>query len=308
MKRTEPKVYIIILNWNQYLDTKECLESLSKITYQNRSVIIVDNGSSDDSVDRLQKEFPGYTFIRSSQNLGFTGGNNLGIKKALAEGADYVLLLNNDTTVEPDFLSKLVEEAEKDPKIGIIGPKIYYYHHPDTLWFGGGGINPFTGQTYHFGLNQVDRGQFDANKEIDFVTGCALFFKKEIVGKIGLLDEDYFFSYEDVDFCVKAKKAGYKSVYVPTAVIYHKFAKSAGGRFSPLYIYFRVRNNLLFDIKNKRPWYQFLFHLFFSPGKHLIYALWTLHFKGIKALWLGFWDFCSGKKGIGSGKVFMKGI
>ncbi|MCX5751936.1 MAG: glycosyltransferase family 2 protein [Candidatus Saganbacteria bacterium] len=292
-----PKVGIILLNWNQYQDTKECLASLSKINYPNYKIVVVDNDSKDGSVDRLEKEFPSPLFIRNRENLGFTGGNNVGIQRALEESADYVLLLNNDTIVKPDFLDVLVKAAEKDPQIGVVGPKIYYYDHPDTIWFAGGGINHLTGQTYHFGLNKVDNGEFDTEKEVDFVTGCAFLVKAPVLKKVGVLDDDYFFSHEDVDLCWRIKKAGYMLKYVPTAIIYHKFAKSAGGRFSSLYIYYRVRNTLLFDLKNKQALFYFVFHLFFTPLKHIAYGLWTLNFRGVRAAFCGLTDFLRGRYG-----------
>jgi GT2 family glycosyltransferase len=301
-----PKVSIIILNWNQYQDTRECLLSLGKIDYPNYKIILVDNGSCDGSIDKIEKEFPRHVYIRNYKNLGFTGGNNVGIKRALAEGAEYVLLLNNDTEVKPDFLSVMVAAAEKDIRIGVVGPKIYYYDRPDVIWFAGGKINPLTGQTGHIGINQADNVRFDSQKEMEFITGCVFLAKTNVLKKTGLLDEDYFNNYEDVDLSVRIKKAGDKLLYVPQAVVFHKFAKAMGGRFSPFYIYFRVRNNLLFDLKNRRPWFHFLFHFFVSPLKHIIYGTLSFNFKGVRAAAIGWLDFVRGRYGFGSAGEFLK--
>jgi hypothetical protein len=295
-----PLVGILVLNWNNYRDTKECLDSLSKVRDVDHRIYIVDNNSNDGSIEKLGKEFPHHIYIKNRENLGFAGGNNVGIKQALAEGADYILLLNNDTEVNPDFLSILVHEIENDPKIGAVGPKIYYHDNPKTIWFAGGKINPITGQTCHIGINKKDQGQYETPREVDFITGCAFFIRAEVLNKIGLFDNDYFYSYEDVDLSFRIRDAGYKLVFVPRSVVYHKFARALGGRFSPVYIYYRVRNSLLFDIKNKQPKIHFIFHLFFMPIKHVVYGALTGNFKGVRAALRGLADFLAGKYGKGS--------
>lgn len=253
-----PKVFIIVLNWNGKDDTIECIESLKKIDYSNYKIVIVDNGSSDGSDDiiprRYFKEIP---FIETKKNFGYSGGNNIGIKYALEHGADYVLLLNNDTIVEPDFLSKLVEAAEANKTIGIVGPMIYFYDRRDTLWFGGGKVNwaRTKGEHIDYGLRTTDYGKNEnigssgspsavVGRQVDYITGCCLLIKRETIEKIGLLDEDYFLYYEDVGWCLRARKNGYNSVLVPSAKIYHKQSRSADEASYP-YIYYHSRNGLI---------------------------------------------------------------
>src|SRR3989338_7606720 len=190
-----PKIAIVILNWNGKTDTKECLNSLKNITYPNYEIILVDNGSVDGSVEMLEKEHPEIMLIKNKENLGFTGGNNVGIKKALEHNADYVLLLNNDTIVEPDFLGTMVGVAEQDASIGIIGPKIYYYSLPYVIWSAGGKYISFLGKARTNGINQTDGPEYNVQKKVSWVTGCAMMIKREVFEKIGLLKEQYFSNY-----------------------------------------------------------------------------------------------------------------
>lgn len=185
------KVFIIVLNWNGYEVTRDCLESLQKVAYANFKVIVVDNGSIDSSPERLRKEFRGLTVIENRKNLGFTGGNNVGIRYALEHGTDYILLLNNDTVVAPTFLSELVGVAESDERIGILNPKIYYFDLPETIWYAGGTFSMLRGFARHIGHRQVDKPRYNKRREVTFVSGCAFFVKAGVVRQVGLLDEHF---------------------------------------------------------------------------------------------------------------------
>ncbi len=240
----QKQVYIIVLNWNGKEDTLDCLESLKSTNYDNYKVIVADNGSEDDSVKAVRENFPDADVIEIGKNLGFAGGNNVGIKYAIEKGADYVFLINNDTTVDPDYLKELVEAAEADKKIGSAGSKIYYYSEPERIWFAGGKINWLKNKGEHIGLDEVDKGQYDEIKEVGYLTGCALLIKREVIEKIGVLSEDYFLYYEDADYSLRVKNAGYKNVYVPKSKIYHKVSRSTKPG-SPSYIYYHVRNGLV---------------------------------------------------------------
>ena len=262
--RTCPKVTIIILNWNGKEDTIECLESLKHITYPNYEMLLVDNGSTDGSVECFREKYPGIEIIETGENLGFAGGNNVGIRRAMDEEADYVLLLNNDTVVDPEFLGELVKVAESNISIGIVGPKIYYYDYggrKDVIWFAGGKMLRRIGQPFHDGLHKIDKGQYGKLKNVDFITGCALLVKKEVIDKIGLLDVDYFAYFEDLDYNIKVSKAGYSIVYSPKAKIWHK-GSSTSGFMSPTYIYFHTRNRIIFVKKNAT---KFDFLIVFIP-------------------------------------------
>ena len=249
----QPKVFIIILNWNGKNDTIECIESVRNINYSNFEIIIVDNGSTDDSEKTIKKAFPDVIFLQTGANLGFAEGNNVGIRHALGVGADYIFLLNNDTTIEADAISHLVDFAEKNDGAGIIGPKILFYSEPKRIWFAGG-IVDFEKGSSHRGGGRPDDGKFDEIVETDYITGCALLIKAGVIDKIGLMIPDYFLLFEESDWCLRAKKAGYKIFYIPKARVYHKcstafsFGKSRAHKAAraPSWIYYYVRNNLLF--------------------------------------------------------------
>ena len=247
MLETPPQVTIIILNWNGLADTLACLESLMHLDYTGDcEILVVDNGSTDGSPPIIRERFPGVTLIEVGENLGFTGGNNVGLQWALERGSDYALLLNNDTEVAPDFLRLLVKAAETDPQVGIAGPTIYYYEEPQTVWSAGGGIDWQRGTTWMVGLDERDTGQFgETPREMDFVTGCALLVKRDVLQRVGLLDDRFFTYYEDTEWCVRARRAGFKIVHVPATKMWHKIPLDARENSETVY-YYMIRNRLLF--------------------------------------------------------------
>jgi len=248
-----PKVSIIILNWNGLEDTVECLDSLEKITYPNYDIIVVDNGSKGNDAEILREKFKDYIhIIENDKNYGFAEGCNIGMRYALKDSApDYILLLNNDTTVAPDFLAEMVKIAESDPLIGIAGPKIYFYHEPNKLQSVGIQIDLSNWQSFSVGLNKIDVGQFDNITEVDWVYGCALLIKRTTIKDIGLLDPAYFAYVEEVDWCVRCKKSGYKVVFIPKAKIWHKGHLDPDETYS-LPLYYMTRNRFLFMWKHAR--------------------------------------------------------
>lgn len=245
-KHTLPQVIVIVLNWNGSADTLCCLESLEKITYPACEVLLVDNGSTDDSVAILRRAFPQIQLIETGQNLGFVGGNNVGLEYARRTGAEYALLLNNDTEVAPDFLDHLVAAAESSPKVGISGPSIYYFDEPDTFWSAGGDIDWKRGLTSMVGIGQVEQGQYgEQPRPVDFVTGCALLIKMSVVAEVGMLDPRFFLYYEETEWCVRVSRAGYGILHVPASKIWHKISPVAR-EASPMVHYYMTRNRLLF--------------------------------------------------------------
>ena len=270
-----PGVAIIVLNWNGLTDTLACLESLMRLDAADAcEVLVVDNGSTDGSPAAIRNRFPDVTLIETGENLGFTGGNNVGLQWALERGSDYALLLNNDTEVAPDFLRRLIQTAETDPQIGIAGPTIYYYEQPQTVWSAGGGIDRQRGTTWMVGLDDRDVGQFgETPREMDFVTGCALLIKRDVLQKVGLLDDRFFAYYEDAEWCVRVQRAGFKIVHVPTAKIWHKIPLDARESSARVY-YYMIRNRLLFlgaTGAGLRPW------LYALVGDYLrTWLSWTL--------------------------------
>ncbi|HEX2981553.1 MAG TPA: glycosyltransferase family 2 protein [Anaerolineaceae bacterium] len=241
-----PKVEIIIINWNGKVDTLACLDSLRGVDYPAYHITVVDNGSADDSVAVLRAHHPEVVVLETGENLGFVGGNNVGLDVARSAGADYALLLNNDTEVAPDFLTRLVAPAETDPRVGITGPSIYYYSAPHTLWSAGGRIDWRRGTTSMIGLDEVDRGQYGREpRAVDFVTGCALLIRMSAVDRVGVLDPRFFLYYEETEWCVRVARAGYRILHVPEAKIWHKISNVAR-EASPMVHYYMTRNRLLF--------------------------------------------------------------
>lgn len=228
----QPLVYIIVLTWNGKKDTIECLDSLSRINYPNYKILVVDNASTDGTMDVIKKNYPDVEYIYNSKNLRYAGGNNVGIDFALKKNADYILLLNNDTIVESNFLQHLISTATSNPDIGIIGPKIFYYDQPGLIWYAGGKIEWWKGWIYHKGIRELDSEKYSYKMETDFVTGCCIMIKRELFEKIGKIDETYFIYGEDVDFCIRARRAGYKIFFDPDAKIWHKLSVSTGGHLS----------------------------------------------------------------------------
>jgi GT2 family glycosyltransferase len=241
-----PRVAIIVLNWNGLVDTLECLESLSHLDYPAYEVVVVDNGSTDGSVPAIRARCPEVAIIETGKNLGYTGGNNAGLRYALVHQAGYFLLLNNDTEVAPDFLHQLVEVAEADPRIGVVGPTIYYHDLPNVIWSAGGAIDWRRGSTRMVGLDEREAGQFGIEpRSVDFVTGCAMLVRREVVEHVGMLDERFFAYYEEVEWCVRIARAGYKVVHVPMAKVWHKISPSTQEDL-PFVHYYMTRNRLLF--------------------------------------------------------------
>ncbi|KUH34453.1 glycosyl transferase family 2 [Thermococcus celericrescens] len=316
-----PRVSIIVLNWNGWKDTIECLESLYRITYPNYDVIMVDNGSKDDSIQKI-KEYaegrikvnskffeynssnkpikvfeitedearegkfnkPAYEkfdpdrrmiLFKNKDNYGFAGGNNVGIKFALSVlDPDYILLLNNDTVVDKEFLTELVKVAESDEKIGIVGPKIYYYDYngrSDVINFTGADLILWKGKEKRYGAGEVERGQWDKILAVNKIEGSCMLIKSKVLREVGLFEERFFCYWEETDLDFRVKREGYKLLYVPTGNIWHKIASSNGGVLGVFYEYHMTRNRLWFLKRNT----------FASVmRRHLIYVLfWEIPFK-----------------------------
>ena len=225
---THPKVSIIILNWNGLEDTVECLESLKNISCPDCQVVVVDNRSEGDDVSILRERFGDYVHvIENDRNYGFAEGNNIGMRYALDSfDPAYLLLLNNDTVVAPDFLDKLFKVAESDSTIGIVGPKIYYYDYTgrkDVIWSAGGKVYKWRCWIYKgMGWKDDDLPQYQNTADVDWVSGAAMMIISGVAKQLSFLDSRYFFGDEDVDICLRAQKHGFKVVYVPTARVWHK--------------------------------------------------------------------------------------
>jgi len=247
-----PKIFIIILNYNGKDVIKNCLTSVFKIDYPNYEVVVVDNNSSDGSLEFAKNNFSKAIFIKNEENLGFSAGNNVGIRFALERMADYVLLLNNDTEVEKDFLARLVEAAEKNEKIGIASPVIFNGHNRQ-IWFSGGRIKWLQMKAVNEQIASTAESYATS-----FITGCAMLVRSSVFKEIGLLDEDFFLYLEDVDFSLRARRAGFKNIVVTASWVYH-LEKSEEKLKQKTY--WLVVSGLIFFQKNTpwilRPWIKF---------------------------------------------------
>jgi GT2 family glycosyltransferase len=235
--QARPSVAIIVLNWNGLEDTRVCARSVAAQTYRPVRVYLVDNGSSDGSAAALRAEFPGFIHIAHRVNLGFARGSNVTMARALKEGADYILLLNNDTEVEPTFLERLVEAAEANGRIGIVVPKIYFYDRPDELWYAGSRIDLMHPLLFkHIGEGEKDFGQYDTPGEPAFATACCMLVRNSLIHDVGMLDPTYGFYCEDVDLSLRARRAGWRLYYEPRARIWHRVNRSIRrAEVEPLY-------------------------------------------------------------------------
>ena len=324
-----PRVSIIILNWNGWKDTIECLESVYQITYPNYDVIVVDNGSENDSLDQIrdycrgnnpvQSEFVKYQLsnkplqiieceprniksilsyektsqflssnnrlilVKNKKNEGFTEGNNIAMRLAIDYiDPKYVLLLNNDTVVDRNFLTELITVGESDPNIGFVGPKIYYYNYDGskkTIQFAGAKQNTWTFNPKHIGYNKIDAGQYDENYAVDYIHGSCILAKVKMIKQVGMLDSTFISFREENDWGIRGSKEGWKSVYAYRSKVWHKGGGSTKNRKGrSIAIYYMVRNEFLFMKKHAKNYQQlvylcnfFIIEFWWHIGIFLIY-------------------------------------
>jgi GT2 family glycosyltransferase len=282
-----PKVSIVTINYNQAEVTGELLDSLRRLTYPNVEVIVIDNFSPIDPTSFIISRYPEVKYIRSQKNLGFAGGNNLGIHHSTGE---YLFFLNNDTEADPGFLEPLVNLFEANPRAGVASSKILYHNSGEIIQYAGSTcINPFTGRNKRVGFMEKDQGQHDVQKETDLAHGAAMMVPRSVIEKVGMMPEFFFLYYEEVDWCESIKRAGYKIYFVPASKVYHKESMSVG-KGSTLKTYYMTRNRLLFMRRNtsgakKLSW--ILFFLFISLPKNAISYLLKREMDHSSAFWKG---------------------
>jgi hypothetical protein len=253
-KRRQPSVCVIIVHYKGFDVLRKCLESLFNTDYQNFQIILVDNGSNDSSCERAARLYKGkVNIIRSAVNLGYVAGNNLALRQAMT---DYVVLLNDDVIVDPDWLAELVLEAEKDSTVAVCQPKVRSLINPTFFEYNGacGGMLDVYGVPLTrgrvFDLAEEDNGQYDKSVEIFFASGAALFLRESVLGEVGLLDEMFYAHMEEIDLCWRIRLSGYKVLSVPKSVVYHL----GGGTSLPRKLYLKHRNNLIVILKNYSGW------------------------------------------------------
>ena len=242
---TLPRIAVIIVNWNNQADTLACLGSLLVCQCPDLDIIVVDNASTDGSADAISAKMPQGLMIRNQNNLGFTGGNNIGMKAAFERGADYVFLLNNDAEIAMDVPETLVEFMENNPEVWATAPMIYYHSQPNVIWSAGGRIDYRRGTAQMLGTDQIDTNQFgNSPYSVDFATGCALMVRRSAVERFGLLDDRFFMYYEEVEWCTRMHAQGLKVVVVPNVKVWHKIIPDSRNE-SPFVHYLMTRNRLL---------------------------------------------------------------
>lgn len=238
-----PSVHVVILNWHGLTDTLECLSSLREQNYPEMKILVVDNGSAEHEAATIEREFPGASVLRLARNLGFCGGNNEGIRRALADGADYVLILNNDTLVPPDLLSKLVGESAPLENVGAVSPVIMYHPEREKVWYAG---SFWDSRTAGFRHRLIDRLREELTEQEPYPSayacGCCLLVHSSVVRRVGLMDDRYFAYYDEADWCSRMTAAGLTSYVVPRALLYHK---TRGSTPSLVVTYLMARNRLL---------------------------------------------------------------
>jgi GT2 family glycosyltransferase len=282
-----PIVTIVTINYNQLQLTCALLDSLRKVTYPAVEVIVVDNQSKENPTAVISRAYPEVKLIVAPENLGFAGGNNLGIK---ASHGKYLLFLNNDTEVAGGFLEPLVALFESNPKAGAASPKILYHNSGETIQYAGSTrIDPFTGRSKRIGYMEKDLGQHSTQRETDLAHGAAMMVPRKVIDDVGMMPEFFFLYYEEVDWCETIKKSGYKIYFVPDSKVYHKESMSIGKR-STLKTYYMTRNRLLYMRRNtaglrKITWILF-FLLLTLPKNALMFTL-QRDIDHAKAFWKG---------------------
>jgi GT2 family glycosyltransferase len=292
MAEFEPKIITVILNTNRRDDTLECIASLQAGHYTNHRILVLDNASTDGSVEAIRSRYPQVEILALAENRGYAGNNNVGIQAALQQGADWVFVLNEDTLLDAACLPELIRVGESDEKIGILGPLVYHHNEPDVIQSAGGVFSPHLEAT-HTGQNEPDRGQFPGPRPVDWISGCAILVRRAVIEQVGALDERFFYYWEETEWCLRAARNGWKIFHAPQAKIWHKGVQR-DYRPGPAVTYYNTRNRFLMLAKHRAP----LATWFYTWGEILRRLIsWSIrprwrHLRQHRdALWQGALDF-----------------
>lgn len=282
-----PRVSILTVQYQQLEMTLQFLESISQIEYANYEVIVVDNGSDFDAKAAIHKHFPEITVVVSPENLGFAGGNNLGLKHCTGE---FILFINNDTEVAPDFLDFMIQYGKSVPNLGMMSPRIQYFQPKGIIQYAGSTeLNTFTLRNRSLGYGQEDKGQFNRSYPTAFVHGAAMLVPRSVLSDVGLMEDRFFLYYEEYDWCARIKAKGYAVYYCGDALVYHKESMSVGKQ-SPLKIFYMTRNRVWFAVRNiprSRRWLTLLFLYGIALPKQLLQFILQQRWKLVRAAWRG---------------------
>jgi hypothetical protein len=293
-----PTVAVVILNTNRREDTLACLASLRQSCYSDARLMVLDNASTDGSPEAIRAQFPEVQLLPLTDNRGYAGNNNIGIRAALEQGADWVLVLNEDTLLDPDCLSALVQQGESDPRIGIVGPLVYHANEPGVIQSAGGRLGRHW-LAEHIGQNETDTGQFSTPCDVEWISGCAIMLRRALLEQIGLLDERFFYYWEETEWCLRASRAGWRIVHVPAAKLWHKGVQR-DYQPGPSVTYYGTRNQFLLLSKHNAP-----VHVWFHAWTQALRTLvsWSIkpQWRSMRphraALWRGLRDFLSRRWG-----------
>lgn len=294
-----PRVTVITLNWNGKEDTLQCVESLQQLNYPNYEIVVVDNGSEDDSVPALRERFPGLTLIETGENLGYARGFNTGLRYAADAGSEYFLILNNDTWIDADALIEMVKVAQDDAQVGFVSGKVYFYDQPDLLQTVGRSTHPIFVVGGLIGYREPDRGQYDEVTERAFVDDVFLLVRRAVFEEIGGYDPTFFLMYEETDWCARARRAGFKLMYTPHAKIWHKGNRDQLSGIGPTHQFYLARNQIPF-VRRNASLEQFRRYLKTLLLSYLPRQSWQFLKRGQLRLLLAYW------RGIGSGLLWLR--
>jgi GT2 family glycosyltransferase len=289
---SEPLVTAVILNTNRREDTLACLESLHRQSYPNLSIIVLDNASTDGSNEAVRAQYPRVQIIKLEQNLGYAGNNNVGIETAVQQGAQWVFVLNEDVILAEDAVSHLVSQAMEDPQVGMVGPMVYHYEHPEVIQ-SAGGVLTSNWLSQHAGQNEPDQGQYAQTRYVDWLSGCAILVRREAVEQSGMLDVRFFYYWEETEWCVRVRKDGWKILFVPGSKIWHKGVQ-VDYKPGPNVTYYWTRNWLLLLAKHHAPLRAWVYAFFWTTRNLLSWTLqpkWRSMREHRSAMWQGAMDF-----------------
>ncbi len=289
-----PPISIIIPNWNGRQMTAECIRSLLAMDYTNFAILVVDNGSTDGSIEMLRREFPRVTVLPQSRNLGFAAACNVGIRHALRDHIEYVLLLNNDTFVASDVLREMLVVIQSNARIAAVCPKMYFAERPQILWYAGADFSLWSGTPKHRGWKALDRGQFDHRQEITQATGCAMLVRCSALREVGLFDEQLWAYVEDLEWSVRARKKGYCLAFAPKARLWHHdgatAVKSLGSGSQSVRQFLSTRNMIFLARKHLSWWHVPSYALGFVLNHIVFYTalrMWQRDFNAVRAIYQG---------------------
>lgn len=285
---TNPNVWIVMVNWNLKEVTLECLESLFGMQFTDFQIVVVDNGSSDDSQEVIKSRYPQIHQVKIPVNRGSTFGYNTGFRYALKAGAEYIFLISNDTIIAPDALDHLLAHCH-ETNVGIAGPLIFYAGAPQKIWSAGANRSRLNLDLVgDHGRNQI----FTTAVDRDFLTACAMLIKREVFEKVGLMDEDFFLYHEELDYCYRVTQAGFRLVLVPQAKLWHKVSLTSGGGWSPTVSYWMAHNSIIYYRKHAR-WWQWLFIIPWRLGsgiKTSALLIFNNRWQNLSEYWRGIWN------------------